>query len=329
MKEKSSYHPKRESRALQTRFGGIEERLIKYESDPRTVNFISILPLIQKEPGNGRDIIAKISMPYFHIIYPIIKSTYGLKVIDVSSWRRIKLLSCRDSSDQSRFCVYNQPGNEATLVKQMVEFRSFFVRAVKVHSAFPQVSSEPVAKDGMGQPTQDLNSRTNSSPTGTSPEQPQIATMKEKPSYHPKRESRALQTQTVPTSLGVSEKRSTETKSFSLEFVRVGAVCVYDQPGDEATLVKQMVSDRTLPEYHIDIISESSGVALLETSKSIRRFLRFLQNPWKRGLEDSTVDLFCDVKRCDIYMYGFKDVWTYDATCADVWCTDVCTMDAT
>ena len=31
-----------------------------------------------------------------------------------------------------------------------------------------------------------------------------------------------------------------------LVFVRgVGAVCVYDQPGDEATLVKQMVSDRS------------------------------------------------------------------------------------
>ncbi|KAF2542610.1 hypothetical protein F2Q68_00031073 [Brassica cretica] len=49
-----------------------------------------------------------------------------------------------------------------------------------------------------------------------------------------------------------------------LVFVRrVGAVCVYDHPGDEATLVKQMVSDRSkiaLPEYHIDLISESSGV---------------------------------------------------------------------
>ncbi|KAG5378220.1 hypothetical protein IGI04_026062 [Brassica rapa subsp. trilocularis] len=56
-----------------------------------------------------------------------------------------------------------------------------------------------------------------------------------------------------------------------LVFVRgVGAVCVYDQPGDEATLVKQMVSDRILPEYHIDLISESSGVALLEPSRFIR-----------------------------------------------------------
>ncbi|WZZ71506.1 hypothetical protein YC2023_082876 [Brassica napus] len=62
--------------------------------DPRTVNFISVLPLIQKEPGNGRDIIGKISMPDFQIIHPIIKSTY--------------------------VCVYDQPGNEATLVKQMV-----------------------------------------------------------------------------------------------------------------------------------------------------------------------------------------------------------------
>nr|VDD31508.1 unnamed protein product [Brassica oleracea] len=117
MKEKPSYHPKRKSTALQTRFGRIEERSIKYESDPRTVNFISVLPLIQKKPGNGRDIIGKISMPAFQIIYPI-------KVIDVSSWQRIKLLSCRDSSDQSRFCVYDQPGDEATLVKQMVSDRS-------------------------------------------------------------------------------------------------------------------------------------------------------------------------------------------------------------
>ncbi|KAF3555295.1 hypothetical protein F2Q69_00012576 [Brassica cretica] len=44
-------------------------------------------------------------------------------------------------------CVYDHPGYEATLVKQMVDLRSCFVRAVKVHSAFPQVSSEPVAKD--------------------------------------------------------------------------------------------------------------------------------------------------------------------------------------
>ena len=31
-----------------------------------------------------------------------------------------------------------------------------------------------------------------------------------------------------------------------LVFVRgVGAICVYDQPGDEATLVKKLVSDRS------------------------------------------------------------------------------------
>ncbi|KAF3577591.1 hypothetical protein DY000_02030699 [Brassica cretica] len=111
-----------------------------YRSDLQTVKFISVLPLIQKEPGNGRHIIGKISMPAFQIIYRIVKSTH---------------------------------------------------------------------------------------------------------------------------------------------------VCVYDQPGDEATLVKQMVSDRTLPENHIDLISESSGVALLEPSRSIRRFFRFLQNPWQRGSETS------------------------------------------
>ncbi|KAF3602134.1 hypothetical protein F2Q69_00035537 [Brassica cretica] len=63
-------------------------------------------------------------------------------------------------------------------------------------------------------------------------------------------------------------------REFRPVSVGVGAVCVYDHPGDEATLVKQMVSDRTLPEYHIDLISERSGVALLEPSRSIRRFLR-------------------------------------------------------
>ncbi|KAF3583621.1 hypothetical protein F2Q69_00027049 [Brassica cretica] len=88
--------------------------------------------------------------------------------------------------------------------------------------------------------------------------------------------------------IDVCEKRSTETKSFSLEICQgVGAVCVYDQPGDEATLVKQMESDRTLPEYHIDLISESSGVSLLELSRSIRRFLSFFQNPWQRDSETS------------------------------------------
>ncbi|KAF3601693.1 hypothetical protein F2Q69_00035538 [Brassica cretica] len=161
MKEKPSLHPKRESRALQTRFGGTEERSIKYESDPQTVNFISVLPLIQKEPRNGRDIIGKISMP-----------------------------------------------------------------------------------------------------------------------------------ETVPTSLGVSEK--VDRNNSVWKFV----ICVYDHPGDEAILVKKMVSDRTLPEYHIDLISESSGVALLEPSRSIRRFLRFLQNPWQRDYVSGR---------------GFRDVWTSDA----------------
>uniref|UniRef100_A0A0D3BUU8 Uncharacterized protein n=1 Tax=Brassica oleracea var. oleracea TaxID=109376 RepID=A0A0D3BUU8_BRAOL len=105
MKEKPSHHPKREISAQQTHrhleflaksygcFFGTDI----YRSDPRTVNFISILLLIQKEPGNGQDIIGKISMPAFQIIYPIIKSTY--------------------------VCVYDQPGDEATLVKQMVSDR--------------------------------------------------------------------------------------------------------------------------------------------------------------------------------------------------------------
>ncbi|KAF3513098.1 hypothetical protein F2Q69_00006982 [Brassica cretica] len=88
-----------------------------------------------------------------------------------------------------------------------------------------------------------------------------------------------------------------------LVFVKgVGAVCVYNQPGDEATLVKQMVSDWSklaLPEYHIDLISESSRVALLEPSRSIRRFLRFLQNSWQREY---------------VRGQGLRDVWASNAT---------------
>uniref|UniRef100_A0A0D3BUK3 Uncharacterized protein n=1 Tax=Brassica oleracea var. oleracea TaxID=109376 RepID=A0A0D3BUK3_BRAOL len=52
-----------------------------------------------------------------------------------------------------------------------------------------------------------------------------------------------------------------------------------------------------LPEYHIDLISESSGVALLELSRSIRRFLRILQNPWQRGSETSGLALLL-VRAC-------------------------------
>ncbi|KAG5378217.1 hypothetical protein IGI04_026059 [Brassica rapa subsp. trilocularis] len=198
MNEKPSHHPKREIRAQQrhrhlefvSKSYGCFFGTDIYRSDPRTVNFISILPLIQMETGNGRGIIGNISMPGFQIIYPIVKSAY----------------------------------------------------------------------------------------------------------------------ETVPTSLGVTEKRSTETKSISLEICQgVGAVCVYDQPGDEATLVKQTVFDRILPEYHIDLISESSGVALFEPSRFIRHFLRFLQSRGKvdglfrksrtsvefspSDLQDSTVDL--------------------------------------
>ncbi|KAF3556352.1 hypothetical protein F2Q69_00012921 [Brassica cretica] len=140
MKEKPSHHPKREIRAHQTRFGGTEEQLIKYESDPRTVNFISILPLIQKEPGSGRDIIGKISMPAFQIIYPIVKLTYETvpTSLGVSEKRSTETKSCKRIVIPSYFlrvmlvfvrgvgavCVYDQPGDETTLVKQMVSDRS-------------------------------------------------------------------------------------------------------------------------------------------------------------------------------------------------------------
>ena len=51
------------------------------------------------------------------------------------------------------------------------------------------------------------------SPAGTSPEQPQIATMKEKPSHHPKREIRAHQTR-----FGGTEEISIKYEYFEAKF---------------------------------------------------------------------------------------------------------------
>ncbi|KAF3556350.1 hypothetical protein F2Q69_00012923 [Brassica cretica] len=51
------------------------------------------------------------------------------------------------------------------------------------------------------------------SPAGTSPEQPQIATMKEKPSHHPKREISAQQTR-----FGGTEERSIKYEYFEAIF---------------------------------------------------------------------------------------------------------------
>ncbi|KAF2552960.1 hypothetical protein F2Q68_00036055 [Brassica cretica] len=138
MKEKPSHHPKREIRAHQTRFGGTEERSIKYESDPRTVNFISLLPLIQKEPGNGRDIIGKISMPAFHFAFT---TSLEMKLLWLSTWCPIGVILV--SMDRGHIGIHY---DWRDLKVNDQEFRSCFVRAVKVHSAFPQVSSEPVAK---------------------------------------------------------------------------------------------------------------------------------------------------------------------------------------
>ncbi|KAF3489347.1 hypothetical protein F2Q69_00055268 [Brassica cretica] len=102
MKEKSSHHSKREIRVQQTRFGGTEERSIKYESDPRTVNFISVLPLIQKNQKTS-----EISLESLDAIFS-----------DHLSDRQI------DVRGIGAACVYDQPGDEATLVKQMVSDRS-------------------------------------------------------------------------------------------------------------------------------------------------------------------------------------------------------------
>ncbi|WZZ03302.1 hypothetical protein YC2023_089223 [Brassica napus] len=119
MKEKPSHHPEREVRAQQTCFGRTEERSIKYESDPRTVNFIRVLPLIKKEPGNGRDIIGKISIPAFQIIYPIVKSTYGcwcsLRLRPV--WRRSSLIN-QMVSDRSKTGGYGYRTSRATFLPE-------------------------------------------------------------------------------------------------------------------------------------------------------------------------------------------------------------------
>ncbi|KAG5411175.1 hypothetical protein IGI04_007494, partial [Brassica rapa subsp. trilocularis] len=56
-------------------------------------------------------------------------------------------------------------------------------------------------------------------------------------------------------------KRLDSSFSDHLSDRQIDVRCVYDQPGDEATLVKQIVSDGILPEYYIDLISESFGVA--------------------------------------------------------------------
>ena len=50
-------------------------------------------------------------------------------------------------------------------------------------------------------------------PAGTSPEQPQIATMKEKSSHHPKREIRVQQTR-----FGGTEERSIKYEYFESNF---------------------------------------------------------------------------------------------------------------
>ncbi|KAL0864658.1 hypothetical protein Bca101_043776 [Brassica carinata] len=51
--------------------------------------------------------------------------------------------------------------------------------------------------------------------------------------------------ETVPTCLSVKTKRLTKTEDFSIKICQgIGAVCVSDQPGDEAILASQIVSDR-------------------------------------------------------------------------------------
>nr|VDD24588.1 unnamed protein product [Brassica oleracea] len=150
--------------------------------------------------------------------------------------------------------------------------------------------------------------------------------MKEKPSHHPKRESRALQIR-----FGGTEERSTRYdqlhQRFTVETEGIKERARYhwkyldarfsDNLSDHqidfaftTSLEMKLLSLRKLcsigvhlvsvdrghiglhydwrdlkvNEYHIDLISENSGVAVLEPSRSIRRFLKFLQNPWQRDV---------------------------------------------
>uniref|UniRef100_A0A0D3APX9 Uncharacterized protein n=1 Tax=Brassica oleracea var. oleracea TaxID=109376 RepID=A0A0D3APX9_BRAOL len=166
------------------------------------------------------------------------------------------------------------------------------------------------------------------SPAGTSPEQPQIATMKEKPSYHPKRESRALQT----CFRGIEERSiKYESDPQTVNFISVLSLIQWNQGTGEISLeisqcqifrssirssnrrtfafttslemkllwlstwcpirVNLVSMDRGHIGLHYDRrdlkVNESFGVALLEPSRSIRCFLRFLQNLWQRGSETS------------------------------------------
>ncbi|KAF3579359.1 hypothetical protein DY000_02030632 [Brassica cretica] len=346
MKEKPSYHPKRESRALQTRFGRIEERSIKYEyfeakfwgyvlhsyfyvyqkadrhleflstnygcffgtdiyrSDRRTVNFISVLPLIQKEPGNGRDIIGKILMPDFQIIYPIVKSTY--------------------------VCVYDQLGDEATLVKQMVSDRTLPEYHIDLISESSGVAllepSRSIRRFLRGSETSGLAMllvRACGAETFVPwtlleragvQRQTVLATLR---IIYPYEEMRGHPIPHGVTPLLLTplsspfrdvSVRTADIETLGAIYIDCGVPVMLGGPIGSETRQRWscvlryhswcglvimtsstvgFTEGKTLPEYHIDIISESSGVALLEPSRSIRRFLRFLQNPWQRGSETS------------------------------------------
>ncbi|KAG5397485.1 hypothetical protein IGI04_019299, partial [Brassica rapa subsp. trilocularis] len=183
------------------------------------------------------------------------------------------------------------------------------------------------------------------SPAGTSLKQPQIATMKEKPSHHPEREIGSANSQlhqrfTVDTE-GTRERARYHWKdldpSFSdhlsdrqfdriaipsyllrvmLVFVRgVGAVYVCDQSGDEANLINQMVSDRSKTGGYG--YRTSRATFLLEGLKNFRSccdraikgysvLLRFFRT---RGKGEG---LFL-MSRDYVSGRGSRDVWTSDA----------------
>ncbi|KAL0713312.1 hypothetical protein Bca4012_020290 [Brassica carinata] len=84
----------------------------------------------------------------------------------------------------------------------------------------------------------------------------------------------------------------------------IGAVCVSDQPGDEAILADQIVSDRSTRIVIFFYFLVSFGVAVLEPSMSFGASQVFFRDLWQRR--------------------GLRDVWASDAALCGAWCRDVC-----
>uniref|UniRef100_A0A0D3AT46 Uncharacterized protein n=1 Tax=Brassica oleracea var. oleracea TaxID=109376 RepID=A0A0D3AT46_BRAOL len=150
--------------------------------------------------------------------------------------------------------------------------------------------------------------------------------MKEKPSHHPKRESRALQIRFGGTEIGsansqlhqrftVDTEGTKERTRYHWKYLDARfSDNLSDRQIDFAfttSLEMKLLSlrkwcpigvhlvsvDRGHIRLHYDRrdlkvnVSENSGVAVLEPSRSIRLFLKFLQNPWQRDVWTSDAAL--------------------------------------